>query len=267
MVRELLAHTIKLCTAGPCVLSIDRGGSRVIISIQILYLMQKHLGPDLLLFIMVDFNIGTSSGGYIVLNINTGKYDIEETKDFFYDGGALNNVLARHFGPTVRMFETPWLIVLGGKVAVMAATIDNGSLFLFTNYNAEMLLRKNHRYRCFERGGKREPFIWKVAQATSAAPLLFPSIMVDSISSFQDGGVWPQNNNPAVLGLLETCCYLVAPFPKQLGFCNAMVDGWATHGYHTFMFLYDDEGSMEGLWSVMNDQMANTMYVLFWYFQ
>ncbi|KMU84256.1 hypothetical protein CIHG_02042 [Coccidioides immitis H538.4] len=142
---------IKPHTAEPCVLSIERGSSCVIIPIQILCLMQKHLGPNLLLFIMVDFNIGTSSGGYIVLNINTDEYNIEETKDFFsltsdgkYDGGALNNILAGHFGPTVQMFETPQSIVSGGKIAITAATINNGSLFLFTNYNAETPLEKNH---------------------------------------------------------------------------------------------------------------------------
>ncbi|KAI1357819.1 hypothetical protein F5Y08DRAFT_138165 [Xylaria arbuscula] len=84
------------------------------------------------------------------------------------------------------------------KVGILAASVEQPSTNLFTNYNGV--------------GDARVGYIippdcdtvqtWEVARSTSAAPMYFPPKYVPELGrSFQDGGVL--RNNPTIVGLSE----------------------------------------------------------------
>jgi len=56
--------------------------------------------------------------------------------------------------------------------------------------------------------------VWKVAAASSAAPLVFPAVQVQVQDSHIDGGIWA--NNPIMVGLTEAVRYFDRPFGDVL---------------------------------------------------
>lgn len=57
-----LTAQIKSPTAGPCILSIDSGGSKGVISLEFIRLLQEALGRGCRLQDVIDLAVGTSSG-------------------------------------------------------------------------------------------------------------------------------------------------------------------------------------------------------------
>src|SRR5207248_935880 len=51
--------------------------------------------------------------------------------------------------------------------------------------------------------------IWKVAAASSAAPIFFPAFQVEETDSHIDGGIWA--NNPVLVGITEAVRYFGQP--------------------------------------------------------
>ncbi|EAS29982.3 uncharacterized protein CIMG_08728 [Coccidioides immitis RS] len=223
---------IKPATAGVRVVSIDGGGVRGIIPLESLASIQAPLGQDLPLASLVDFMIGTSSGGISALALGICQNDVVGCKaDFLqlarkvfhrksnqpkvrrvfgtllsdgaYEAKSTDDVFIGYFGPALRMSDTPKSRISGCKVAVTASTIDDGTPILITNYNSETPLGKGRGYGCVRTKPGNEPLVWQAGRATSAVPGLFPSVNISEIGNLQDGGTRPQNNNPIHLGLSE----------------------------------------------------------------
>ncbi|KAJ3550781.1 hypothetical protein NPX13_g11457 [Xylaria arbuscula] len=96
------------------------------------------------------------------------------------------------------MASLPYATTVGAKVGILAASVEQPSTNLFTNYNGV--------------GDARVGYVippdcdtvqtWEVARSTSAAPMFFPPKYVPELGrSFQDGGVL--RNNPTIVGLSE----------------------------------------------------------------
>lgn len=158
---------LKPPTAAPRLLSIDGGGSRGIIPLENLEILQGLLGFDIPLHDMFDLSVGTSSGGLTVMAFSILLMEIWRSKELFktvckiifsanrkafikalisdstYDSTALEDILKEHFGPDRRMFDTPPSQVSKGKVAVTASSIKDGTPFIFTNYNGMAPRRKD----------------------------------------------------------------------------------------------------------------------------
>ena len=159
---------LKPPTAAPRLLSIDGGGSRAVIPLENLEMLQKLIGFDLPLCDLFDLSVGSSFGGLIAMTISILRMEIWRCKEVFrslckglfsaanrknflkawvsdstYNSTALEEMLKEHFGPDRRMFDTPVSSVSTGKVAVTASSIKDGAPFIFTNYNGMAPRRKD----------------------------------------------------------------------------------------------------------------------------
>jgi hypothetical protein len=155
-----LTVRLKPPTAAVRVLSIDGGGTRGIIPLEILVLLQELVGDDLPLQDMFDLALGTSSGGLIVLTMCALRLGVLACKERFesfatrclsaaqrnrflkfwmsdgiYDTTVVEDCMKEHYGLTRRMFDAPVGLVSGYKFAVTASSIKDGTPFLFANYN------------------------------------------------------------------------------------------------------------------------------------
>lgn len=156
--QKALTVRLKPSTSASRILSIDGGGSRGIIPLENLNILQNILGPELPLTDMIDLTVGCSSGGLIALSKFMLRMDINSCKSLFrelaskvltqkkrfirsllsdglYDVATLENALKDHYTPTRKMFDTPQACVSSNKVAVIASEIKDGAPFIFTNYN------------------------------------------------------------------------------------------------------------------------------------
>ncbi|CAI7656425.1 unnamed protein product [Penicillium crustosum] len=156
--RKALTVRLKPSTSASRILSIDGGGSRGIIPLENLNILQNILGPELPLTDMIDLTVGCSSGGLIALSKFMLRMDINSCMSLFRelaskvltqkkrfirswlsdglcDVTTLENALKDHYTPTRKMFDTPQACVSSNKVAVIASEIKDGAPFIFTNYN------------------------------------------------------------------------------------------------------------------------------------
>ncbi|OJD25537.1 hypothetical protein ACJ73_03090 [Blastomyces percursus] len=288
---------IKPPTAGARIISIDGGGIRGIVPLEMLTMMQDVLGPDLPVLCLADFFTGTSSGGIIALNMGKCQHGVKASKEAFYhlvkeffqrpkyhttklgrlfetwssdgryDAGNLENMMIGHYG-TLRMLGTPPTKISGWKVAAISSTINNGSPVLFTNYNSETPPGRDRGYGYVQTETEDGPFVWQA---------LLPSIDIAGVS-YQDGGVRPQNNNPVLLGLSEVRrLWPATPTPDvvvSLGTCsepehsptasrfrNVLVDGMFSRGYRSISSSYDGEDSWKQLKGLLLETRAEKNYI------
>ncbi|ERF68658.1 hypothetical protein EPUS_05719 [Endocarpon pusillum Z07020] len=231
-----LSVSLKPPTAGVRIMSIDGGGTRGVLPLQHMLLLQEAVG-DCPLNDLFDLAVGTSSGGFIVLGLFSLGWDVKKcsatfdalarqvfgetwetqrtilgrAKELFswwaadgkHDPNLLESTLQNHFGPTRRMFGSQHGRSSGPKVAVTATSISDATPFIFTNYNGVMDIPSDCGYRMI-RPWKidEEPFLWEAGRATSAAPLLYRPANITALGAFQDGGL--KYNNPVNLALWES---------------------------------------------------------------
>ncbi|KAL6714244.1 hypothetical protein ACLMJK_007667 [Lecanora helva] len=229
---KLMAR-LKPPTAGARILSVDGGGVRGVVPLEFLGLLQGLF--DLPVQELFEQAFGTSSGGLIVLGLFIQHWDVGHCnkvfdtmiRDFFaihmtkssgllrrlrnlfrcwlsdgcYDVAALEQSLRDTFGYERKLFDADRVGVSGQKVAVTATTLTDASTYIFSNYNGGVKARgcgyKHVRPDKFE----DEPFVWEAGRVTSAAPGLFQPASIESLGSFQDGGL--RHNNPMDLAVLE----------------------------------------------------------------
>lgn len=167
------------------ILSIDGGGIRGIIPATILAHIQKETGVKIT--DAFQFYIGTSTGGLIVLFLNTPdddgrpRYDINETLDIYkelgkvaFARGALHRRIRGMGGVfTSKYSAKPLENLLRSKfhdytmaqtvnpVTVVSINQSTRQPFLFSTLNA-LLPSENHNF-----------FMWQAGRATSAAPTFF----------------------------------------------------------------------------------------------
>ncbi|KAK5163302.1 hypothetical protein LTR04_002627 [Oleoguttula sp. CCFEE 6159] len=235
--RGSLEAKLKPPTSGVRLLSIDGGGTRGVVPLEFLMLLQEKLGSECALQDFFDLALGTSSGGLIVLILFLYRWDAtrcSETfelivKQFFssrqgaaasllsrlrgyfkcwisdgcYDTAALESCLKGVFGPSRRMFDAPMSGPSGTKVAVTATSISDASPFLFSNYNSPGTRKRACGYKLLRHENVQdEVCVWEAARATSAAPILFRPANIAAYGAFQDGGL--KHNNPINLALWES---------------------------------------------------------------
>ncbi|KAI0525818.1 acyl transferase/acyl hydrolase/lysophospholipase [Xylaria bambusicola] len=113
-----------------------------------------------------------------------------------YSARGIETALKRVFGDK-KMASLSYATTVGTRVGILAASVEQPSTNLFTNYNGV--------------GDARVGYIvprdcdavktWEVARSTSAAPMFFPPKNIPELGTFQDGGVL--RNNPTIVGLSE----------------------------------------------------------------
>jgi hypothetical protein len=157
---QTLYVKLKPRTAAIRVLSIDGGGTRCIMPLDHLVLLQAILGDDLPLCDMFDLGVGTSAGGLIIiilillrlppavckrifLELSAKLFEgslvtkIKRlcTTDSIYGAKRIKQLLQEYCGTEQRLFGYPATSRSGSKVAITAASIKDSTPFIFTNYN------------------------------------------------------------------------------------------------------------------------------------
>ncbi|KAF8242916.1 hypothetical protein K440DRAFT_664454 [Wilcoxina mikolae CBS 423.85] len=221
--------------AGPRILSLDGGGVRSIMQLQILSILEERIGLGIPIGEFFDLIIGTSAGGIIALGLGERRMSIEECLEMFcsfarkaftkrtgagirgigylveaqhhsqYESKGLNQSLKLSFGEkkmfgeaTVSSESAPIKPV---KVGV-TMTSSSGRPYLTTNYNrATRKINAGYEFLRAE-DHTREMKVWEAARATSAAPRFFkPFYHEESGNIFSDGAL--TFNNPIEIAEYE----------------------------------------------------------------
>lgn len=188
------------------VLSLDGGGVRGVCTAAYLAHVEAAVGEPLYRFF--DLICGTSTGGLIALALAQGTPASEILELYrersaalfsrrhprlprkaamfagsLYESAPLHAELRRVLGDDVRIGASKT------RVCVPAVNISTGKVVVFkTRHHAR--LHRDHLLPA-----------WKVAAATSAAPVFFDPFRIDGVGLLVDGGLWA--NTPATVGIIE----------------------------------------------------------------
>ncbi|KAE8132425.1 hypothetical protein BDV38DRAFT_287741 [Aspergillus pseudotamarii] len=218
-------------TAAVRALTVDGGGIRGIVSLQILLTLQNLLGPHCPLPDLIDVAFGTSAGGYIVLDIFAMRKTVYQCFEAFqrllfgffssqqrgcrllswprqiirgvtnrglYDTNRVESLLRTHYSCTRRLFGPD--VPTSTKIAVTTTT-QHGPVIL-TNYKPAVNRPETAGYHEFlALTPNEEPLLWQCARATSAVPGLFRPFALPALGDCWDGGL--RHNMPAELFQLE----------------------------------------------------------------
>ncbi|CAM1501617.1 Fc.00g036010.m01.CDS01 [Cosmosporella sp. VM-42] len=220
------AGYIKPSQAGLRILSLDGGGIKGIVELEILSRLQKHLGP-VPVRDCFDLIVGTSTGGIIACALGPGALDVKQCNDEFINvstkaftrpkesrlpgliGTTRDAITAFHNQGLYRSSALedalkeglPELSLFGGtfkfkspsvKTAVTTST-SQGKVIVLGNYNRNAPERAFYELQMSRPG--REIQLWEAARATSAAPFYFPPFSHEGTKQvYLDGGLW--HNNP-----------------------------------------------------------------------
>ncbi|XP_071961055.1 calcium-independent phospholipase A2-gamma-like isoform X2 [Antedon mediterranea] len=223
MCLALLGYVPNVRGRGLRVLSIDGGGARGVIPIQVLRELERR--TNCRIRDMFDYIMGVSSGGVLAFLLSFGHSTLDECSAIyrrqslevfkrnslvgtgklflnhaFYDTEGWANILKTYPMAKERMIEFAKDPTCP-KVATVATLINQGALkdYLFRNYNLPAGV--SSRYL----GSSSYPS-WQALRASSAAPGYFEEHKLDDYI-FQDGGVL--TNNPSALAIHE--CKLLWP--------------------------------------------------------
>ncbi|KAF2173984.1 hypothetical protein M409DRAFT_62174 [Zasmidium cellare ATCC 36951] len=216
--------------AGVRVLSLDGGGVRGIIELEVLKAIQDELGGSLSIQAFLDLIVGTSTGGIIALALGTKQWSLARCTDDFLS--LCNDAFTKRDPESIPKWMTLFArqsiyktkplygalrkslgddLMFGGtheqqaqfplKVAVTTHSDIGKGPAIITNYsrpdnsNDEYdLIRSSHP--------EQEMKVWEAAAATSAAPKYFKTFIHEATDrSFVDGALYW--NNPAVLAESE----------------------------------------------------------------
>jgi predicted acylesterase/phospholipase RssA len=220
---------LKPKNAGVRVLTLDGGGVRGIVELQVLQALQAAIGVNIDIQKFFDLIVGTSTGGLITLGLGVMNWKVDECIEQFES--MVKEAFTRRTGGSIwgiglivdnfnhSQYETRPLesclkeaftnrrYLFGGrthsdgsastsavKIAVTATSASGRSAFVLGNYNRVCSSRLLYQ---FLRPEKRamELKIWEAARATSAAPTYFkPFVHEPTHRSFIDGAV--HHNNP-----------------------------------------------------------------------
>lgn len=181
---------IKPATASIRVLCIDGGGTRGVMPLEILVILQELVGDDVPLYDIFDLGVGTSSGGLTVIehilfrrspkvckmifqNLSSrlfadkcrglaGKIKRLWTQDSIYGANRYRHILREHYRPDLKLFGPSPTGRSGGKVAVTMASSKDSTTFVCTNYNGTAPRCSNLSYGRLRPSVEYEPFLWEV---------------------------------------------------------------------------------------------------------
>ncbi|XP_077369019.1 calcium-independent phospholipase A2-gamma-like isoform X2 [Festucalex cinctus] len=200
------------------VLSIDGGGTRGVVPLQVLKLLEAQTGKKI--HQLFDYICGVSTGAVLAFMLGLAHFSLEECADMYRRFGSEVFRQNRLVG-TVQMgwshsyyntetWETILREKLGDrlliktardesspKVSAVSAVVNWGNIpkaFIFCNYN--------HKPGSLSRyaGGSSYP-MWQAVRASSAAPGYFQEFLLQS-DIHQDGGIIM--NNPCALAVHES---------------------------------------------------------------
>ena len=186
------------------ILAIDGGGVRGAVPASFLTALEQTTGRSA--HDTFDLIAGTSTGGLIALYIaSTGK-SAQSVNDEFYSPEALGTIMDKSLWDRVAPVQHKPVYDGTGKTRIARQVLGDKRLqdvekkLLVTAY--DFIERQIVVYKSW--GGencRKNPLLWEIADATSAAPTFFPSIRAEDGRWLIDGGL--AANNPATCALAE----------------------------------------------------------------
>ncbi|CAO2647539.1 Nn.00g084610.m01.CDS01 [Neocucurbitaria sp. VM-36] len=211
--------------AGVRILSLDGGGMRGIVILEVLRCIQSELGHHIPIQDFFDLIVGTSTGGIIALGLGVKNWSVSDCSRWFlslvrrafdtripggfrfnkskYRTKPLEDVLKECFGEEAMFGGVPEIPSgYARKVAVTAATETGEQAVIFTNYNRADDAQVG--YRLIRQDNPNNDLkIREAARATSAAPTYFkPFVNSRTKEGFIDGAVF--HNNPVRIANYES---------------------------------------------------------------
>ena len=194
------------------ILSLDGGGIRGFFSAALLSQLESSTGKSIKDHF--DLIAGTSTGAIIALGLASGMtatqilaFYEKHGRDIFSERRSLPRWLLRpkyQNAPLMAalrdIFGDRTLNDLGVPVCTTSYELVEGWTRVF----------KDDHHSNLHWGGERP--IWKVAAASSAAPVYFPAVQIDQFDSHIDGGIWA--NNPVLIGIAEAVKFFDTPLEK-----------------------------------------------------
>lgn len=204
---------------GVRILSIDGGGMKGVIALEILRKLEEKTGKKI--HQLFDYCIGVSTGSIIIGLLALKKLSVDEATKIYHEIGAqvfqqtyikamtgmvMNQAyydtlkyeaFLKEFAgddimaSTIRDPECPRVAFVS---AIMSSSRHSVTPFLFRNYAMPYLVTSNFR-------GSSRFKIWEACRASSAAPGFFDDFKTKGLV-FQDGALIA--NNPSHIGLHET---------------------------------------------------------------
>ncbi|KAF1956454.1 hypothetical protein CC80DRAFT_516035 [Byssothecium circinans] len=213
-------------SAGVRILTLDGGGIRGIVELEVLRQIQRELGDKLSLQCFFDLIVGTSTGGIVALGLVTRNWTVQECIVRFeelcvtaftrrtggniplvswlvdnynhskYETKSLHEALQSAFPSHQYLFggrRTDQLWTTPVKVAVTAVGASNSAMVL-ANYNRRCDEKLSYQFQRPE-NMQWELKVWEAARATSAAPRFFKAFHHEpSKQVYMDGALY--HNNP-----------------------------------------------------------------------
>lgn len=193
------------------ILSLDGGGILGLFSAAVLAAIEEDL--DTRISDHFDLITGTSTGGIIALGLGMGLRP-REIVEFYVNKGprifrnalcvrSLAHLVMRKYsdeplvGALQACFGDRKLGESKKRLVIPAYNLGEDDVYLFRTPHAPKL-RRDHKVP-----------LWRIAQATSAAPTYFPACRTIDNLRLIDGGVWA--NNPVLLGIVEAVGTLDVP--------------------------------------------------------
>lgn len=218
--------------AGVRVLTLDGGGMRGIVELEVLRLIERALGDKLPIRHFFDLIVGTSTGGIIALGLVSQDWSVEECLTFFerlcaiaftpriaanvpriswlisnyhhslYETSPLEKSLLEAFGNEKYLFGGRGATQPSGvKVAVTTTSAASGTPVVLSNYNRHSLEKLPYHFQRPE-NNQAELKLWEAGRATSAAPRFFKSFHHEASQQvYLDGAIY--HNNPIAIAERE----------------------------------------------------------------
>ena len=218
---------IKPKTAGVRILTLDGGGIRGIVELEILRQIEQSLGVQIPIQAFFDLVVGTSTGGVIALGLVAMNWSVSECIEHFeslsrsaftrragtslplvgflvenyhhskYETKSLERTMAQAFTKNQYLFGGQRMSGVAQspvKVAVVATSLSARTPVVFANYNRACSDKLPYHFQRAERTSL-ELKVWEAARSTSAAPRFFRSFHHEPTQKgYVDGAIY--HNNP-----------------------------------------------------------------------
>ncbi|XP_061591467.1 calcium-independent phospholipase A2-gamma-like [Cololabis saira] len=266
------------------VLSIDGGGTRGVVPLQLLKLLEDETGKKI--HQLFDYICGVSTGAVLAFMLGLARFSLEECADMYrqfgcevfrqnrlvgtmkmgwshsyYNTETWEKILQEKLGKTILIKTSR--DVLSPKVSAVSAVVNWGTspkAFVFRNYN--------HKPGVLSRyAGASGCQMWEAVRASSAAPGYFQEFPFQS-DIHQDGGIIL--NNPCALAVHESrLLWPKQPFQCVLSLGTGRYDN-ARRGPATstslrakISNLISSATDTEGVHTLLDELLASDVYFRF----
>jgi patatin-like phospholipase/acyl hydrolase len=217
-----MAYRDRLSAPGPKkLLSLDGGGIRGLLTLEILAKLEKDIGsalgrPGLVLADYFDYIAGTSTGAIIAAALSLGR-SVAEVRSFYLENGHAMFAKASFLKRFRYKYEDEQLAAKLKEVYGPTTTLGSDSLrtlllVVMRNVSTDSPWPLSNNPRAHYNQADRADCnlalpLWQVVRASTAAPVYFPPEVVrvgEHSFVFVDGGVTMYNNPAFLLFLMAT---------------------------------------------------------------